>query len=92
MPFDSLELRRHYAKHAVDFGASTPLDYERLADQFMTKPKTVDVQECIRTRGDLVRHDVVTTEYAVKSSGGLIRTYFKPRPCSSLPAEVPKGN
>lgn len=88
--FDSKELPIHYAKHGGEFAALTHAEYERLANQFLTVPLRPGLMECTRKKGDIVRYDTASEEYGVLSAGGLIRTYFKPRPCASLPSGVPK--
>ena len=47
------------------------------------------VLECTRSgvrKGDVVRFDTVTEAFGAMRSNGTIKTYFKPVPCSSLPA------
>lgn len=88
--FDPLELKLHFVKHGTEFGAPTDAEYERLAAHFLTAPLRPGVLECTRKCGDIVRYDTATTEYGVLSATLAIRTYFKPRPCSSLPAAAPK--
>jgi len=90
MPFDPLELADHFKKHRADFTVLTDRDYEAMADHFFASPPAPHVMECIRTRGDVIRYDTITTEYAVRSSAGIIRTYFKPVPCSSIQAGAPR--
>jgi len=70
--------------------AATDTEYERRAEQFLLAPLRPDLLECKRKRGDIVRYDKVTQEFAVLSAAGVIRTYFKPVPCASLPRGVPK--
>jgi pyocin large subunit-like protein len=84
----SVQLGRHFAQHGAGFGAGNIAEYERLADTFLGDTKPPYVQECFRSRGDCVRFDPSTNEYGVVDSSGIIRTYFKPVPCSSLPASI----
>jgi hypothetical protein len=77
---------RHYAKHGGDCGATTPEEYERLADTFFAMVKTATVHECTRSQGDIIRFDQRTDFYGVLSSSMAIRTFFKAIPCSSIPA------
>ena len=86
--FVPYELIQHYADHGADFGAATAADYERLADAFWNDPKPVHVQECKRGRGDRVRFDPVTDAYCVIDSGNVIRTFFKPVPCHTVPVPL----
>jgi hypothetical protein len=88
--FDATELAIHFAKHQADFTALTATDYEHLADQFLSVAPYPALMQCTRQRGDLVRYDTVTTEFGVLSAAGAIRTYFKAKPCISLPPTVPK--
>ncbi len=90
MPFDPLELADHFRKHRADFTVPTDRDYEALAERFLANPAAPYLMECIRRSGDVVRYNTVTTEYAVRSSTGIIRTYFKPVPCSSIAAGAPR--
>ena len=90
--FDAAELQIHYAKHRADFAVSTDKEYERLADAFLSRPLYPDLMQCTRTKGDIVRYDVVTQEYGVLSVSGVIRTYFKPIPCASLAVAAPRVN
>jgi pyocin large subunit-like protein len=87
--FDAAELAIHYAKHRTDFAVATDKEYERLADLFLTGPPHPNLKKCNRKHGDLVRYDTVTQEYGVLAGGGIIRTYFKPIPCASLPVGAP---
>src|SRR5207249_1955029 len=80
------QLNRHYAEHGTDFGASNALEYEMLADAFLGGVKPAHVHECERSRGDILRFDPLTNAYGVIDKTGVIRTYFKPLPCSSVPA------
>jgi pyocin large subunit-like protein len=49
MPFaNELERAIHFAKHGHEFGASTEIDHERMADAFLSHPMTMTMRECIR--------------------------------------------
>lgn len=76
----------HWGAHGDDFKAGTPDEYEHLADEFLTKTLAAGMQEHIRSRGDKIRYDPRTEEFGIMDVGGVIRTYFIPVPCSSLPA------
>ena len=82
----------HFAKHARDFNVSTVDEYEQLAVNFLTQAVGQNLRECQRTLGDRLRYDVVTSEFGVVSSSGIIRTYFKPKPCASIPPGKPRIN
>lgn len=62
MPFSSqFERDIHFAKHGSEFGAVDALDYERMADAFMTGPIDSNTHECIRPQGrDRLRFGFVT--------------------------------
>lgn len=79
------QLRRHFSEHGGDFGASNAQEYEGLADSFLGKPLGGNVQEGIRNKGDKVRYDTQSQEYGVLDASGIIRTYYKPVPCVTLP-------
>lgn len=83
-----LLLRRHYAKHAHKFGIADIAEYERRADSFLGDAKLPHVLECKRKRGDILRFNPHTEEYGVIDNAGIIRTYFRPAPCASIPATL----
>ena len=83
--FESIsQLNYHFQEHGGDFGASNANDYEQMADAFLggTKPETV--HECIRSCGMKLRYDSSDEAFGIIDKGNIIRTYFKPVPCSSL--------
>jgi hypothetical protein len=80
------QLRLHYAAHGTDVGAASAGEYEALADRFLAQPKGAGTEECKRSRGDTVRFDPTTDEFGVLDAKGVIRTYFKPVPCASVPS------
>ena len=84
MPFDPLELADHFRKHRADFNVSSDKQYEVLADRFLASPIKSTQMECVRQNGDRIRYDMNTRELGVISRAGVIRTYFKPRPCAGL--------
>lgn len=91
VPFDPALLADHHRRHQADFVGISMTDYEKLADQFITKPATSSIRECTRrVGGDRIRYDTITTEFAVQSRSGIVRTYYKPRPCRSIPAGLPR--
>lgn len=81
----SLELALHHAAHGADFGVSSPAEYECMADAFWDNPRPSNVLECTRTHGDVLRFDTMTDAFCVLSSDMVIRTFYKPVPCSTLP-------
>jgi hypothetical protein len=84
--FESLQqLQRHFSEHGDDFRAGTYVEYEQMADQFMGGDKPETVYECLRRCGAKLRYDPANEAFGVLDAGGIIRTYYKPVPCSSLP-------
>ena len=81
---NSRQLNRHYAAHGADFWVKNAAEYQALADKFLGGTRIPPIEECVRAKGDIVRLNPITDEYGVLDSGGTIRTYFKPIPCSSL--------
>ena len=93
--FSSLLKRQdHFADHGHDMGAIDPIDYENKARDFLSKPFTVDssIEERTRSNGDVVRYDKVTNEFAVATSSGTIKTYFKPMMRTQSPNGAPPQN
>ena len=80
------QLHRHYAEHGLEFGAKTVIEYETFADTFLGAVKPPHVLECARSKGDVVRFDPTTDAYGVLDRSGIIRTYFKPLRCATVPA------
>lgn len=88
-PHDRDDLLEHFANHGEDFGATTPQEYEAMADNFMTKPRTLTIRECIRQPGGILcRYDLATEEYGVMDTGGRVITYFVPVPAPHLPPGI----
>lgn len=84
--FESLQqLKRHFAEHGGDFGASDADDYQRLADTFLGGDKPDTVHECVRPSGARLRYDPTSEAFGVLDAGRIIRTYYKPIPCSRVP-------
>jgi len=81
----------HFAKHANDFNVANVDEYGALAVTFLSRSDVgQNLKECRRKKGDRLRYDITTSEFGVISSGDVIRTYFKPVPCNSLPATAPR--
>jgi hypothetical protein len=82
MPFANAHERSiHFAKHGHEFGASTELDYERMADAFMNRPMTMTMRECIRPNGTRrLRVGLANDHFgaAVVASNTLITYYVLP--------------
>lgn len=80
-----MELTQHYADHGSEVEAANEKDYETLADMFWREPKPVQMHECRRKGGDILRFDPLTDTYSVVDSKSVIRTFFRPIPCVSIP-------
>lgn len=89
---NSRQLLRHFDLHGVDFGAQNEQEYVALADEFLGGNCRPGVHECNRRNGEIVRYSPLTEEFGVLADGGFILTYFKPRPCHTLPHWEPKVN
>jgi pyocin large subunit-like protein len=87
--FESLvQLNRHFSEHGDDFGARSAIEYEEMADRFLSGDKPESVHECTRACGMKLRYDQKSEAFGVLDRDGIIRTYFKPVPCSSLPGAI----
>ena len=67
----------HYAKHGSEFGNITKDQYLKGAQDLVNSNGT-NILTKTRANGDVVFYNKVTNEFAVKTSDGVIRTYFKP--------------
>jgi filamentous hemagglutinin len=77
----------HHADHMADFGNCTCARYEQMADRFLGGSLQPGVLHCTRAScGDLIRYNPTTEEFGILRADGIIKTYFKPTPCWSLPA------
>jgi RHS repeat-associated protein len=78
---NSAKLLDHFERHGSDFGASTAVEYETMASDFLTGDLQSGVLEGTRPNGDVVRFNPTTDEFGVIKSDGLtIKTYYKPDP------------
>jgi pyocin large subunit-like protein len=77
-------LHRHFSAHGADFNASNAQEYEQQADEFLGSQLRDGAFEHIRSGGDLLRYDPASKAFGVMDAAGVIRTYFRPVPCSSL--------
>jgi pyocin large subunit-like protein len=83
--FESVaQLNHHFQEHGGNFGASNASDYERMADALLGGSKAATVHECVRSCGMKLRYDPADEAFGVIDRANIIRTYFKPVPCSSL--------
>ena len=84
--FNHRQLVRHCALHRADFGIEDEADYQAMADAFIGGAMRSGVLQCTRASTlDIIRFDPATQEYAVATKDLIILTYYKARPCSSLP-------
>lgn len=59
-----------------------------MADRFLAGPSPIGFFECKRSKGDLVRYNPKTNELGIVSKDKIIRTFFRPVPCHSIPAAL----
>ena len=79
MPFSSVEERAiHFKKHGSGVGAVTELQYEQMADAFMTSALTLVMRECTRPNGtDRVRMNIANRHLGVAIViSGVLKTYY----------------
>jgi pyocin large subunit-like protein len=69
------QLEQHFAKHGGEMGFATKEDYLRAAQALVSGAPGV---ETWRRGGDTLFFRESTSEFAVLSERGVIRTYFKP--------------
>ncbi len=48
----------HFVKHGHKFGAASELEYERMADAFMSQPLNHDLLQCISLHGARCRNRI----------------------------------
>ena len=67
MPFSTAEERAiHFQKHGHEFQAATEVEYEQMADLFMTRAMNITMRECIRpNRTDRLRFDISNDHFGV---------------------------
>ena len=82
--------RSHWGDHSSDFGATTVLEYERMADRFLSMSRDSQMLfECSRLRNRArVRYDQTTDTFGILDRDGTIQTFFKPVPCAMLSASL----
>ncbi|MFC1752716.1 hypothetical protein ACFL96_04895 [Thermoproteota archaeon] len=71
------QLEAHYKKHKSEFANITIEEYLGRARSLLNAPVDRDVLEKVRSNGDILHYRVSTGEFAVMTSSGRIRTYFK---------------
>jgi pyocin large subunit-like protein len=78
---DAAARAEHHQKHKTEFGWISEYEYAVLADKFLGLPLDPQTQlEGRRKNGDIVRFDMVTSEFGILLSDGHIKTYFKADP------------
>lgn len=70
------DLERRFVRHGDRFNAKTADEYEKLADDFMTKALGEGTSECCRPNGDFVRFDPKTLKFRLRAAAGYIRTFM----------------
>jgi len=88
---NSGQLNRHYQAHGAEFECASAAEYEEQADTFLSGSLSTSAFQCVRKQGDLVRYDTSTQAYGVLDKNRVIRTFFKPVPCASVPALARKA-
>ena len=79
------QLERHFTLHGAEFGAANAQAYEDMADAFWGTPIASHIHECTRKNGDVIRFNANTDGCSVMDAKKVIRTFFKPVPCNSIP-------
>lgn len=67
MPFaNDQERALHFKRHGHEFQAANALEYENMADAFMTAPLAITMRECVRPNGtDRVRINIANKHFGV---------------------------
>ena len=71
------QLEAHFLKHAYQFGDISQEDYLEDARALLNAPPGKNILEKVRPNGDVLHYKISTGEFAVMTSDGRIRTYFK---------------
>ena len=83
-------LLTHFQEHGAAVNATDAQDYQNKAIIFLQTPLTTPpILECVRSNGDTVRFNQLTSEFAVVRSTGVIKTYYKPLPVRIAPLGTP---
>ena len=70
------ERLNHLDRHRLEYPWADQYDYEKCADEFLTRELTPQMLECTRKNGDRIRYDTSTCEFGIVSAAGYIVTYF----------------
>ncbi|MFH1621867.1 MAG: hypothetical protein ABIA97_01955 [Candidatus Omnitrophota bacterium] len=71
------QLEAHFLKHKTEFGDITQEEYLANAKILLNSALGSDILEKYRDNGDILHYRISTGEFAVMTSAGRIRTYFK---------------
>jgi pyocin large subunit-like protein len=71
-------LDSHFKKHAAEFGNITKEQYLKGAQDLVSSKPGGNILTKVRPNGDTIFYNKISNEFAVKTSDGIIRTYFKP--------------
>lgn len=98
VPFASpFLLQIHFDRHGHEFGATSEEDYERKADEFMSRPPTADIYDgqCVNHRPtgvyDRIRLHGTTRWFAVAYGVQTIRTFHVTRRNKIIKAGGPRA-
>ena len=72
------QLHEHYAKHGVEFGHISELDYLRLAQELRDLPPGGPILEARRPNGEFSRFDRRKGYFGAYNPDRTIRTFFIP--------------
>jgi len=89
VPFASQYKREsHFRAHGHKFGAASEEEYERMADEFMSRLKTSDLYDCIRNYviNDRIRLEGRTLYFGI-ACGVLVIKSFYPKDANSVAAD-----
>jgi len=79
MPFSNPDERAiHFKRHGHEFAASSEIEYEQMADAFMTAPLVLTMRECSRLNGaDRIRINIANSHFGVAViASAVIRTFY----------------
>jgi hypothetical protein len=89
VPFASKYKREsHFLAHGRKFGASTEEEYERMADEFMSRAPNSDLYDCIRNimSNDRIRLEGSTLFFGLAYGILVIRSFY-PKDANSIAAD-----
>jgi hypothetical protein len=79
MPFANAEQRTlHFERHGHEFQAANELQYEALADAFMSAPMSISMRECVRPNAThRVRLNIANDHFGVAVvAADTIKTFY----------------